>query len=44
MKELDRLIDVLSVRDMAQRLEPLASVFVPTHAQADGVSEEGEFV
>ena len=40
MKELERLVDVLSVRDVTRREPQSAAVAEPARAQADGCSGE----
>lgn len=42
VKELERFVDVLSVRDVTRRPEPAASASAPARTQADGVCDEEE--
>src|SRR5947207_1727797 len=42
MKELDRLVDVLTVRDVTRYPAPATTTHVAPHMQADGIGDEAE--
>ena len=44
MTELERLVDVLSVRDVTRRPESVPNAPAPTRMQADGAGDEDEAI